>query len=350
MKLQGIQNLRAIAAIAVVFDHAAAMANFDKYYGQAVPFYHFFTAGALGVNLFFLISGFIIVVSSFEQKYLKPKRTLGSFLKARAIRIIPMMWLAIASYAALRFLGRGAFEASPYFNALLLIPFGDYDPNNIWTLRHEAIFYVIFGLCFLSRSRSAFWFGTWAVLPFIVFATTDYFGHPADSITEEIVKNVFSPFNLLFATGSFIGYVYLRYPTHFSVEAWRLLPNTIRTALPLMVFTGVMANFGGDFKSLDVIIWTTPIFAALVVLGALQTADSSRLISYLGNASFAIYLFHPHFESATLGVLSRLHPDMPISAAVAITGTLAIGAGCAIYSFIEEPITAKLNRLIRKGN
>lgn len=64
-----------------------------------------------------------------------------------------MMWLAIGSYAALRFLGRGSFDLIPYINASLLLPFGNFEPNNIWTLRHEAMFYLVFGLSFLLSRR-----------------------------------------------------------------------------------------------------------------------------------------------------------------------------------------------------
>lgn len=76
-EIEGIQYLRGIAACAVVIDHAAGMTALPKYFGDAV-WGGFLQRGYIGVDLFFMISGFIICIVSLERTMLSPGPALWS--------------------------------------------------------------------------------------------------------------------------------------------------------------------------------------------------------------------------------------------------------------------------------
>ncbi len=137
----------------VVVDHTAGMARFEKYFGVDV-FDGFLTKGACGVDVFFLISGFIICVIALNGPQLTPRISWSAFAERRFSRIVPLMWVAVLSYVALRVLGRGAFFPGPYLRALTLFPVADVQPPQIWTLRHEAVFYAVFAISFLIGRTS----------------------------------------------------------------------------------------------------------------------------------------------------------------------------------------------------
>lgn len=210
MKLAGVQYLRAVAAIGVVLDHCAVMISFPKYFGRQVFLFDFWQAGSLGVQLFFMISGFIIVVSSLEPYSLSPDKTPASFFVARFLRVVPMMWIAILSYAALRYVGRGdVSEISSYVNAFFLLPFGDYDPNNIWTLRHELMFYLVFAATFLPARPLRVLLFVWFFAPPVLWGLG--LMPAAAGPLGESFGNFFSRWNILFGVGAVTGLLYQKF-------------------------------------------------------------------------------------------------------------------------------------------
>lgn len=339
VKLAGVQYLRAIAAIAVVIDHAVAMAEFDKYFGERVPFFDFLVKGGLGVYLFFVISGFIIVVSSLERRTLRPKKGVLEFCKARVIRIVPMMWLAIVSYALMRWLGRsGAYDVGPYLNAMFLLPIGDYDPNNIWTLRQEIIFYVIFAISFLAGWR---WgkavFFIWVAISFVVLV-----GYVVP--TYEIVSNVFYFGNVLFFVGVTVGLVYQRWGADFSFLQSNSTCVSFPALLLMFIVTMGLAELLGFGLDRAGVWYGLLIYSLLVFGGAVFVAGGDRFLLLLGEASYSIYLFHPHIESAMLGVLSKIfNADYLVPCLIFIV-IVTMLISCGIYKYVERPLTRMLIR------
>src|SRR4051812_24121667 len=90
----GVQYLRGIAALAVVIDHAAGMTASQKYFGRDV-LEGALSYGAIGVDIFFMISGFIITIISLGKENLEPTVSMRDFFVRRFIRIVPLMWTAI---------------------------------------------------------------------------------------------------------------------------------------------------------------------------------------------------------------------------------------------------------------
>jgi exopolysaccharide production protein ExoZ len=345
-KLPAIQYLRAIAAMAVAVEHAAIMTSFDKYYGQEVPYFDFWHKGALGVNLFFVISGFIIMVSSLHKRSLTPKKRVGEFFVARFIRIIPMMWIAVISYASLRLLGRGTdYDIQPYVNAFFLLPFGEYDPRNIWTLRHEMIFYAVFAMAFMGLPR----WRNGILLAWVLIAALPPLQYGNETVRETF-NNIFAPVNILFGTGALIGMIFLRFPNHIiklgdrlgeAFRSWHFLAICFMATMAV----GSWRAYGtSDIRSA----WqTAAMYGPLVFIGALRLSRANATMLYLGNASYSIYLFNPHLESALLGVMAKTMPAMPAELVVLTVSVGSVIGACFIHSFIEIPLTKTIHARTR---
>jgi exopolysaccharide production protein ExoZ len=151
-KLWSIQYLRFIAAFGVILFHACG------------PTRHPFAFGARGVDLFFVVSGFVM----WQVTAAKP-HTPGSFLDRRIRRIVPLYWTSIVLVVCLvhlfgvRPLG-ATDEIVPVIKSMLFVPYfnanGSMGPvvSPGWTLNYEMFFYVIFAVSLLFSAGFRFLF------------------------------------------------------------------------------------------------------------------------------------------------------------------------------------------------
>lgn len=346
-ELVGIQYLRGVAALAVVIAHAAGMAAFPKYFGVKIA-NGFLAFGVIGVDIFFVISGFIITIVALSGPALRGSQSLRVFFEKRFFRIVPIMWIAIVSY----FFLRSGFSASgeeivPYLRAFFLIPYGDVDPNQIWTLRHEAIFYAIFALSFLPARQMRIILYIWFASPLIVYAV-----HLATGISvaeRSFLGIVFNRHNLHFGIGFLIGVLRLKGvgQTSFS-NAVRIHPLYVLTGLSL-----VLIAIGGIAKLYIVSVLAAALLAVMSGLLVYYAArvrridgTINRLGLLLGNASYSIYLFHPHFQSAMLRILARITPWMPPVVVVVMVTIGSVVAGIVVYLIVEKPLVRACQRLV----
>jgi exopolysaccharide production protein ExoZ len=164
MKLRSLQALRAIAAWLVVADHALLDITHNTRADALTPIA--WVLGSVGVSVFFVISGFIMVHISWND-FARAGAT-AKFLRRRIVRIVPLYWLA--TLAALAFHQVSATHGSDagwpqLIRSLLFIPYFD-GPSGWtpilpqgWTLSYEMMFYAIFAIA-LALPR---WIGFAAV-------------------------------------------------------------------------------------------------------------------------------------------------------------------------------------------
>jgi peptidoglycan/LPS O-acetylase OafA/YrhL len=343
----GIQYLRGFAATIVVFAHTSGMTALPKYFDQAL-FEEFLHAGTVGVDLFFVISGFIITITSLSPATLQPTLSFGEFFRRRFIRIVPFLWACVLLYAGLRFLGRGTFPLDTYVNALVLNPFGEVEPNQIWTLRDEFLFYLLFGFAMLAgRARPAFlvvWMAATAGFNLITVGVLDVlfpsvWGHAARAVLEFVLH----PLHVEFGFGLALGYLYL------------LRPEWLRPTLPggsailiLLVFALVAAAFlirdhRVDHSTLPDAVILGAVAMAIAAMGILLLRTDTivdKASHTLGDASYAIYLTHTGFVSAILGVWSKLLPTTPVGIVVPIAAIVATLLGVGAHYVLERPVIA----------
>ena len=150
--LYALQAGRGIAAMAVVVRHATqALENEGFSIPHALAVIGNF--GYLGVDFFFVLSGFIIYYVNHDR--VGQPLFAQSYLRSRLVRIyVPYLPIGIAVALAYLTIGRNAAGADDWswFSTLTLLPsLGRPALALAWTLQHEVIFYVVALACFLSR-------------------------------------------------------------------------------------------------------------------------------------------------------------------------------------------------------
>lgn len=328
-KLESIQYLRAIAVIAVVIDHAAAMTALPKYF-NAELLGGFLYNGFVGVDVFFVISGFIITLVALDSD-LRPKVSLAGFFLKRFVRIVPLMWIAIISYAVLRYAAVGYVPIEKYITAAFLVPYGELDPNHLWTLRHEMIFYVVFAISVLLVRSGWVVFIAWAVSPVVCLLVGD-----APKSSGSTLSILFSQVNVQFFLGVLAGVLYVK----------RLLPSIRLPDVPvhlicLVAVIGVMTvSYLSGFS--DFSLRSEAVLGALsfvlVIFALIVNGSTSKVFYMIGEASYSIYLFHLHFVSATLLLMKRFCPALNVAWVVVVVTVVSGLAGYLSYIFVERPV------------
>lgn len=325
VEVTGIQYLRGIAAIAVVLDHSSGMGALTKYFG-APTFGGVLKYGDHGVDLFFVISGFIIAYVTLRRGTLEAELSFIEFCKRRAFRILPLMWLATGAYAALRALSDIPINWMDSIRAATLFPVGQVAPLNIWTLRHEMLFYLIFGLCWLASSRLRYGLFFWFIAPLFLLGTIP---------GSELIGFLLSPVNLEFGAGFCLGLIFLR--TKISQPQLPGQFGILLLASISLVYVAFL--YGQSLGTLQSTLIVTVFSTLLVALAAFTIpAKRNRIGVLLGEASYSIYLFHPHFISAMLRCLRFIWPGMPPHGAVTCAAILGIAGGIIVHLVVEKPL------------
>lgn len=337
-----LQIVRAVAALIVVVFHARNELN---HRGFADPFPDL-TIGAFGVDLFFVVSGFIMVVAS-ERLFGRPGAA-GPFLARRVLRIAPLYWAFTAAFALIA-LRLGHLPGHPRASlahivaSFLFLPAlrpedGAYFPvySLGWTLNYEMFFYVCFALTLrLARARavaalSAALIGLVSVgrlvaLPWPLFYWAD-------------------PIVLEFMFGLWLGLAHR--------AGWRV-PVRAGVALSLTALAGVAAYVPSidSAQAWRGLAWGVPaaaLVASALGMGASGTSWPARALTRLGDASFSLYLVHSALFIAIHDVVSRVtdpHRFDPVAYAVLLVAA-SVAAALALFRFFEAPVTRRLQAMV----
>jgi peptidoglycan/LPS O-acetylase OafA/YrhL len=330
-----IQVLRALAAIAVIFTHFQFDLGRMLNAGNALPN---LSLGAAGVDLFFVISGFVMVYAS-GPMFGRPGGPTR-FLTRRLIRIVPLYWLATTLYLVLAF-AIPAFEKSyslvSVIGSYLFIPLPRLDGvmqpvvGQGWTLNYEMFFYAVFAATVFAPRRIA------VALASAVLITAVVAGKLL-APTSPTLAFWLDPIVLEFVFGMAIGLAYR--------EGVRLpQPVAILAILAGFLLFLVMPRY------IDSRLISLGLPAAIVVAGAAFGEFSLRSAAWgplatVGDASYAVYLFHLFPVRAVLMLGAAAGFDIagnpwPYLAA-AVIGAIALGL--VIYYLFERPVTGALRR------
>lgn len=285
-RLDSIQALRGLASVMVVLFHLHEMVAEFGYRSPGLSFFRWF--GFAGVDLFFVISGFIITYSN--RTSLGRPAAVPSFLLRRFWRIYPAYWCAyaIAVAAAMFMFGRQILLSNDVADVarwLALLPGLDNQfAGQAWTLTYELMFYIGFALLMLAPKR-------WAKLALACWAA-------AAAITMCLGDTQWMPlqaFVLEFLSGCGIAWLAVRGRTPHGRTAiaigivWASVAVLFVTRFDPQPFACAMTSY-----RLRVLTFGPP--AALIVYGCVASEGTWRVPGTLvrtGEASYSLYLTHP---------------------------------------------------------
>lgn len=347
-KIEFIQCLRGIAALMVVLYHGS---RFISPYGTGLGDMLFGPGAAMGVALFFVLSGFIMVYTTADKS--SSTTSFLDFSVKRLARIWPAYIIAACAYI---FIGHGWNEylSEPgntrlFIESLFFLPVSAKMPPLPvgWTLNYEMYFYLFFGAAMLfGRARwlaFAGWVGlTLVAIPLALgfFTLSTYPDAPFDSAYARLM---FAPIIWTFVAGVVIAFVYRSRAT---LPEWAALP-TVLLAAALMVWqymtrfrygTGV-TECGGSAALLVI---------ALALYSKNHEIRCQRLLVSLGNVSFSLYLWHPLVQETLYipmqkigaGAMTNGFPQLFITT----VGSITVAA--VSYHFIEIKLSNLIKRVV----
>lgn len=322
-----LDALRGLAALGVVAYH------YTTFYAQEVghvdPLPFGFAAGNYGVNLFFLISGYVIFMT------LERTRDAMDFVVSRFSRLYPAYWTAIGITAAVVFsIGLPEQRLAPYgllLNLTMVQQFlgAEHLDGSYWTLQVELFFYAQMLFWFaVGQLRRIHWIiGAWlalAVVQSVVVARGLHFSYAVRELL--ILRHI--PF---FALGV------LFYHLHDKAEGRRL--NLAMIGLSL-----VAIGIAGDGILLVVGLVCCAVFA-LFVGGQLRFL-CIRPFAWMGAISYPLYLLHQAIGVALIHWLE--HHGVPSMLAVAMAVLVALALATMVTRLVERPAMRGIRALWRQ--
>lgn len=340
VKLASVQALRAAAALLVLLYHVQ---NTELRLEPVSMLPNWFVHGSAGVDLFFVISGFVMVWISGPDRGL---RAAGSFLFSRALRIYPPAWLFTAlamlgSIAAGTFAARVAADNWALFS-FLMMPQETVPALAVsWTIVHEVYFYVVFAVLLLFRHRRSLVIGlvAWG----IVVAVAGLAGWRSDGPWATLVVH---PLTLEFIAGALVAMALRSWPP------WR--PGIVLAAgaavalsLPLILGTKPFAELAGWHRLFAYAPPACAVAYGIIGLEILGRFRCPRWIRFIGDMSYSLYLSHLLVMAVVLQLWVRLatagdHDKWLMIAAMAVA---PLPVAAMSYLCFERPAVKAAHRL-----
>ncbi|SOZ15368.1 putative acyltransferase [Cupriavidus taiwanensis] len=351
-RLDSIQALRGLAAALVVLYHSGLTLG-----GANAPVlnwltHHVIKRGHVGVDVFFVISGFIIAWVAVLARP-RPERPL-SFMVRRLCRLAPPYWTMSAIHALLlNPVTPALFAASLAFlpTSTSHAPYYGYPALYVgWSLNYELAFYAVFALGLLLAGRSALLvvLGVFAlftlVLPWWRFGTLVADPAQGYAFASPWLAMVSNPLVLEFLLGCALAWAYAR---------WRHL-LTPASALALLALGSAAFALSLPLVGPDFSLAGRGLPAALLVAGVVAAEHTGmlhvpRALIWLGELSYALYLTHPTVIEAVKRLMPELSPDQTAMQLLrfAIDAGLALALAWLLHRWVELPGIAAGRRLAR---
>lgn len=334
--LSSLQMLRGLAAYFVVVFHTYGFLSLQPAFD--LPY---FGGGMPGVELFFIMSGFIMIHT------VGPDETPLQFFAKRLFRIAPIYWLATVAViiAVLKIdwiFADANLAPESILASLAFIPmqnnFGDYMPILYvgWTLNYEMLFYAVFAVgLFLPRRY---------LMVFVILAMTAIWSS-AYVLGEGVIGDFYGRMIILnFCTGCLLAIVFSR--PGFVKKISRSGPIWIAILAASEFFLFLVFPLPPAFVGVATLIILNALVFALLSLDLQGRLKESRFMNELGTTSYSAYLLHP-FVIPVVGVaVMRIvgTSGLAILVMFVVTFIATVIVSALSYRIIERPSNAFLRK------
>ena len=344
-QIYSIQLLRAIAVSLVVYAHSIDLAQYLQLNNFQASYKYLQNFGAIGVDIFFIISGFIMVYVTTQ---------IDSFPKIKIFftkRLIRLFALYIPITVLLIFYKHP--DSTIILKSLLLLPIFDSGNHFImpsinvaWSLSYELFFYILFTISLIISKK---YHNLITIIILLVLVLLGLLIH-SDEVHFVFITN---PILVEFVLGILIGIIYTsKIKIHLAIILLMLLTAIIKI---IMLINNGYANISeanfvldGSGSLLRVYLWGIPSFllvTSILFLSQYQYTLSAFVFAFvkktcmlIGDASYSIYLIHTLFFSAIIYFHQFFSKIQNGDLLIFIFLFSAIIAGCLVYIFIENPL------------
>lgn len=330
-----IQVLRGFAALLVVLVHSTLKAQSLGMEARV------FEIGHSGVDLFFIISGFIMMMIGAREN------NFYLFMSKRIIRVIPLYYIittmALLVYIYNPSLIKGNNGVISIINSYLLIPAQgkSFLLSVGWTLSYEMFFYLVFAsVVFIKSSLKGIVASLILVILLVVGRNSDNY----------VAHSFFSPIILEFSIGIFCFYVYNFLQTKISnkkkytISALLLIVGISCFAVQKDPLFTIFEN-----RVIDLAIPMMFVFLSFIFSEAFFKKNKMRniikMFTYIGDSSYSIYLTHLFSLAILAKIFTRLEINNPfvflLSCLIA-----SVAGGFICYELIEKNTLKTLGKTI----
>jgi len=373
-----VESLRGIAILLVFLHHAdASISGLDAGKSIVSPLRAFALEGRTGVDLFFVLSGFLLSLPFLAEAAGGKRVVRRDYYARRTLRILPLYYAAVATASVLSATRLNeVFRGVPYLFFLngvdMAAPLSPYSAV-WWSLATEVEFYLILPLLpFLLRSRLGRWIGGAILCLYALSLWTFLTGAwHASTITGQITL-AHSLFGRapLFLFGGAAAWIYLHHGERLrkalSRPTWMRLGGAdmallgIWTALGLTLqwlasqgYWHVEAHVAHLWHVPEGAFWTAILL--LLLLGPVRTKPvfSNRILSTVGILSYSIYMIHVPLLMVFSRWLRQQEPALsvgwsaPVVGMVALVLLVCLALAAVTYRFIERPFLTRKARIDR---
>ena len=323
--------IRGIAALMVVAFHCHSVMALPKYFGVVI--FPVFSAGDSGVQLFFVLSGFVIFLSHVNDPE-GDQSALLMFAFKRFRRIYLPLWVVLSAVTPIVMMGIFGPPPSAWKVVVdyLILP----APNEAllaveWTLRHEILFYIFFSLFLWRRRLGSFVFMLWGIGGILSTMVMD---------KNWLIEFLLNSNHMLFVFGMGVAWLYCRGERRGALFA---------LAGGVALFSAAYTLKLSKSSSYDVIVILLGLGASAIVYGLSSIPSWNRpvwLLDKLGASSFGLYLIHFPMVSALvkIALIIDQHIHLPSKIYFIIIVTLCQLAALVFHQWVETPLIAWAGR------
>lgn len=330
-KFYSIQALRGIAAFLVVIAHSIE-------HGPSESPNAIVLTGRFGVEIFFVISGFVIMLAAGAGRF-----SAGQFIARRIWRVVPLYWMTTFLVAAMALASPATFATTVFdlgylIKSLAFIPMplpGTLDWRPLfklgWTLNYEIFFYLLMAMTFWAKSARLR--GALVITALLACFVASFFVAPSRSVLAYYANLSVLPFAIGVMMATLGG------------QRLAQLPGVAKAALAVLAFGLTLLFYQTPYDQTKVLSGHLVMAAAagtvVAAFLALEGRGRRSFLKWCGDISYSLYLTHMFVVGAGWVLINRLYPDAGyLGLTVMIAGI--IGASLVVahlsYRILEKPL------------